>query len=36
MFDNPILAVKEIADIVLRKNFQALQDYFSEENQLVG
>lgn len=32
----PNLAVKEVADIYLRKNFQALEDYFQTENQLVG
>lgn len=33
---SPFLAVKEIADIYLRKNFQALTDYFQNENQLLG
>lgn len=31
----PFLLVKEIADVYTRKNFQALVDYFREENQLL-
>lgn len=33
---NPFLAVKEISDAYIRKNFQNLADYFSTENQLLG
>jgi hypothetical protein len=32
----PILSVKEITDPVIRENFQALIDYFREQNQLYG
>lgn len=32
----PQLAVKEIKDVIIRKNFQNLQDYFMAENQLMG
>lgn len=32
----PHLIVKEISDVYLRKNFQALYDYFQSENQLLG
>lgn len=33
---NPILLIKEIADLYLRKNFELLQEYFDKENQLLG
>ncbi len=32
----PNIAVKEISDIYIRKNFQSLEDYFQSENQLSG
>jgi microcystin-dependent protein len=32
---NPILIIKEITDLYLRKNFQALRDYFDKQNQLL-
>lgn len=33
---NPILAITEIADLIIRKNFQALRDYFDTNGQLDG
>ena len=33
---NPVLIVKEIVDIHLRKNFQNLRDYFDKQNQLLN
>lgn len=31
---NPILAIKEIADLVIRDNFQKLREYFDKNGQL--
>lgn len=36
MIRNPILAIKEIGDLVIRKNFQSLVDYFDLNGQLDG
>ena len=33
---SPVLAVKEVQDIYLRKNFLNLQNYFSQQNQLLN
>src|SRR5262249_37238052 len=33
---NPPLAVKEITDVYIRENFNALARYFSEQNQLLN
>lgn len=33
---SPVLFIKEIADQLIRKNFQNLSDYFAAENQLLG
>lgn len=33
---NPTLNIKDITDIYVRKNFENLRDYFSNENQLLG
>lgn len=35
MADSPKLYVQQITDIYVRKNFQALQDYFAAQNQLL-
>jgi len=34
MIKNPILAIKEIGDLVIRRNFQELRDYFDKNGQL--
>lgn len=34
MVKNPILAIKEIGDLVIRRNFQELRDYFDKNGQL--
>lgn len=36
MIRNPILAIKEIGDLVLRRNFQELRNYFDQNGQLDG
>lgn len=33
---SPTLLIKEVSDIILRKNFQNLSDYFQANNQLLG
>ena len=33
---SPILLLKEITDLYVRKNFEKLDDYFGNENQLLG
>ena len=33
---NPILLINEIAELYIRKNFEILQKYFDDENQLLG
>lgn len=35
MADSPKLYTQEIQDVYIRKNFQALQDYFTAQNQLL-
>ncbi len=32
----PFLYIQDITDLFLRKNFEALKDYFQRENQLLG
>ena len=36
MIKNPIFAIKEIGDLVMRRNFQELRDYFDKNGQLDG